>query len=273
MNRYTTRTFALEIVLVIVAIVFMIPLIVLVAVALQTPGSSIGTFGFTWPLNFSNFSTAWTQSAMGPSMVNSAVIVVVSVTLIIVVSSTAAYTLTRVTRKWSRGVFYLFLLGFVFPGQLALVPLYLQFSSAGLVGTPIPVILIDVAGFLPFAIFLYSAFIRDLPRDYEEAARIDGARPWRVFATIVFPLLRPVTGTVIILCALSIWNDFFNPLLYLSGSASSTAPLSVYTFVTQYTANWPLVFCALIISVIPILVAYFLMQRFIIRGFASGLKG
>lgn len=273
MNRYTHRTLALEIVLIVVALIFMIPLIVLVAVSLQTPGSTTNALGFSWPLNFGNFATAWVDSAMGPAMLNSFMITIVSVAIIIAVTSTAAYTLTRVTRAWSRGVFYLFLAGFLFPGQLALVPLYLQFSKVGLVGSPIPVILVDVAAFLPFAIFLYSAFIRDLPKDYEEAARIDGAPAWRVFTTIVFPLLRPITGTVIILCSLSIWNDFFNPLLYLSGSASQTAPLAVYSFVTQYSANWPLVFCALIISVIPILIAYFFMQRFIIRGFASGLKG
>ena len=91
--------------------------------------------------------------------------------------------------------------------------------------------------------------------------------------TILFPLLRPVTGTIAILCALSVWNDFFTPLMYLSGGNSATAPLSVFKFVGLYGAQWHLVFSALIISVLPILAAYFIMQRFIIRGFASGLKG
>lgn len=126
---------------------------------------------------------------------------------------------------------------------------------------------------MPFTVFLYCAFLRDLPRDYEEAATIDGAGSLRMFWTVVFPLARPVTGTVAILTALGVWNDFLNPLLYLTGGNTRTAPLSVYTFVGEYSANWPLVFSALITSVIPILVAYFLMQRFIMRGFASGLKG
>lgn len=273
MNRYTRRTLALELVLILVAALFMIPFVVLLSVALRDPEAARGFLGFTWPLKFGNLTQAWTESAMGPSLVNSAVITGVSVALIVTVASTAAYTLTRRTAHWSRGVFYLFLAGFLFPGQLAMVPLYLSFARLGLVGSPVPVILINVAGFLPFSIFLYCAFLRDMPRDYEEAAELDGASPERTFLTVVFPLLRPITGTVVILCALSIWNDFFTPLLYLSGSASSTAPLSVYAFVGQYGANWPLVFSALIISVLPILVAYFLMQRFIIKGFASGLKG
>lgn len=273
MNRYTAKTAVLEGVLILAALVFLIPLVVLLSVALRDQNATAGFLGFTWPLNFGNFATAWTESAMGSSLLNSALITVVSVFFIVALASTAAYTLTRRTQAWARGVFYLFLAGFLFPGQLAMLPLYLWFANIGLVGSPLAVIVINIGGFLPFSIFLYSAFLRDLPRDYEEAATIDGARPSRAFVSIVFPLLRPITGTVVILTGLSIWNDFFTPLLYLSGSGTSTAPLSVYSFVSIYSANWPLVFAALIISVIPILIAYFLMQRFIIRGFASGLKG
>lgn len=273
MNRYTTRTAVLEVILILVGIVFISPLVILVSLALRTPTAEPGFLGFTWPLNFGNFATAWTESAMGASLMNSALITAISVALIVLFASTAAYTLASKTQGWSRGLFYLFLAGFLFPGQLAMLPLYLWFAKIGLVGTPWAVIAINVGGFLPFAIFLYSTFLRDLPREYEEAATIDGARPTRAFISIVFPLLRPITGTIVILAGLAIWNDFFTPLLYLSGSDTSTAPLSVYSFVSQYSANWPLIFAALIISVIPILVAYFLMQRFIIRGFASGLKG
>ncbi|WP_243076370.1 carbohydrate ABC transporter permease [Microbacterium sp. SS28] len=273
MNRYTWRTLSLESVLIAFAVIFMVPMLVLIAVALRDPNGVPGFLGFTWPLNFGNLVTAWNESRMGASIINSIWITATCVVLIIGIASTAAYTITRRTQRWSRWVFTLFLLGFLFPGQLALLPLYLTFSKLGLVGNPIAVIIIDVAGFLPFAIFLYAQFLRDLPRDYEEAALIDGARPFRAFWSIVLPLLRPVNGTVGILSALAIWNDFLHPLLYLSGGSSRTAPLSVYAFVGEYSANWPLVFSALLTSIFPILIAYFLMQRFIMQGFATGLKG
>jgi raffinose/stachyose/melibiose transport system permease protein len=273
MNRYTFRTALLEVVLIGTAVVYCVPLVVLLTVALRDKNASPGLFGFTWPPDLGNLPTAWTESAMGPSVVNSVVIAVVSVISIVALAATASYALARRTQRVSRSVFYLFMAGFLFPGQLAMLPLYLQFASVGLVGSPIAVTLISVGGNLPFAVFLYTSFLRDLPRDYEEAAIIDGAGPWFAFVHVVFPLLRPVTGTVAILTALSIWNDFFTPLLYLSGSNTKTAPLSVYSFVGLYGADWPMVFSALIISVLPILVAYFLLQRFIIRGFASGLKG
>lgn len=273
MNRYTSRTLLLEIALILAAVVSFFPFVILIGVALHDNNATSGTFGFSWPLDFGNFAQAWTESEMGASLVNSIFITSVSVFLIVALASLASYTITRTTMKWSTGVFYGFLVGLLFPGQLALIPLYLMMRDLGLVGSVWAVILISVGGAMPFSIFLYSSFLRALPMDYEEAATLDGCGSTRTFYTVVLPLLRPVTGTVIILNALGVWNDFFTPLLYLSGSGNSTAPLSVYSFVGRYSANWPLVFASLLISIVPILIAYLFMQRFIIRGFASGLKG
>ena len=102
---------------------------------------------------------------------------------------------------------------------------------------------------------------------------IDGAGALRAFFQVVFPLVRPVTLTVVILDAVFVWNDFFTPLLYLSGSASQTIPVAIFAFVGQYTSDWNLVFAGLVIAILPILIVYFLMQRYIISGFAGGLKG
>ncbi|WP_255271924.1 carbohydrate ABC transporter permease [Actinomadura madurae] len=126
---------------------------------------------------------------------------------------------------------------------------------------------------VPFAVFLYAGFLRVLPREYEEAALIDGGGPLQVFWRVVFPLLRPVTGTVVILNAIFVWNDFLTPFLYLSGSDQQTIPVAVYGFIGQYVSQWNLVFAGLVIAVLPILIAYFVMQRHIIKGFAGGLKG
>jgi raffinose/stachyose/melibiose transport system permease protein len=126
---------------------------------------------------------------------------------------------------------------------------------------------------MPFAIFLYATFMRALPLDFEEAASIDGAGAIRTFRSVVFPLLRPITATVIILTAVFTWNDFLTPLLYLSGSTNQTITVAIYGFVGQYGAQWNLIFAAIIISILPILLAYFLLQRYIVQGFAGGLKG
>jgi raffinose/stachyose/melibiose transport system permease protein len=112
-----------------------------------------------------------------------------------------------------------------------------------------------------------------MPRDYEQAALIDGASQLQAFTQVVFPLLRPVTGTVVILNAIFTWNDFLTPLLYLSGTERQTTPVAISTFVGQFVAQWQLVFAGLVIAIAPILVVYFALQRSIIKGFSSGLKG
>jgi raffinose/stachyose/melibiose transport system permease protein len=126
---------------------------------------------------------------------------------------------------------------------------------------------------MPFSIFLYTAFLRNIPKEYEEAAEIDGAGRVRTFAYIVLPLLRPVTGTVIILTGVFVYNDFFTPLLYLSGSGSQTTTVALSGFVGEYRSYWNLVFAGLIMSSAPILILFFTMQKTVIKGFGGGLKG
>jgi len=273
MSTYTWRTLILEIVFIIVGIIFLIPFLVLLSVAFRNPNAPRGPFDLTWPPSLDNLVTAWQTSAMGAALLNSAIITIISVILIVVFASAAAYPLSRYTQRWSRGVFYFFVAGLLVAGQASILPLYTFVRDIGLMNTLWAVILIEVGANMPFTIFLYTAFLRELPRDYEEASQIDGAGPTRVFVSVVFPLLRPVTGTILILTALGVWNDFFTPLLYLSGGGNKTAPLTLYTYVGQYSSNWPLVFSALLLSILPILVLYVFTQRYIIRGFASGLKG
>jgi raffinose/stachyose/melibiose transport system permease protein len=224
-------------------------------------------------LTLANYRQAWHEAALGRAIFNSAVITVVSVAIVVVVSSLAAYPLARGTARWSKWLFGLFMLGLLLPFQLALLPLYTTIRDLHLLGTLWSLVLFYSGLQIPFSVFLYTAFLRALPTDYEEAALLDGCSPLQAFRRVVFPLLRPITGTVVILNAIFIWNDFLTPLLYLSGSSHQTIPVAIYTFVGQYTSNWQLVFAGLVMGITPILLIYFAMQRHIIRGFAGGLKG
>ncbi|MVA74708.1 ABC transporter permease subunit [Auraticoccus sp. F435] len=273
MRPYTWRTMLLEVGLLAAGVVFFIPFFVLFSVAFRNPDAAPGPLDATWPPNFDNLVTAWTSSAMGPALANSAIITVLSVVPMIVLSSAAAYPLARYTQAWSKGLFYFFVLGLLFAGQAATIPLYILIRDLGLMGTIWAVVLIHVGGAMPFGVFLYTTFLRELPRDYEEAAALDGCGGVKAFARVVFPLMRPITGTLLILQALGCWNDFFIPLIYLSSGSNLTAPLAVYSYVGTYTADWPLVFSALLISIAPILLFYLFAQKHIIKGFAAGLKG
>lgn len=273
-RRYTWRTFALEIVLIVFAALFLFPIYVLVVQALKTPVElAASPLGLPPRLYFGNFVEAWTSARLGPALLNSTVVTGSSVLALVVLGSLGAYVLARRSSRLSDGFFQLFLLGIIVPFQLALIPLYQLMKSWQLLGTYTAMILFHTGGLLPLAIFLFAGFLRSTTRTYEEAALIDGASHLQTFVFIVFPLLRPVTGTVVILSTILVWNDFFTPLLYLSGSGRQTVPVAIYSFVGQYVSQWHLIFAGLIIGTAPVLTAFFVLQRTVIRGFASGLKG
>lgn len=272
MKRYTLKTGVLEAVMIAAALLFAAPVYVLLNTALKSGGVTTSLAPTTNP-SFDNFATAWVSGGLGPAMINNIVVTVVSVFLIVVVSASAAYPLARITRTWSKLTFGFFLGGLLIPGLLALIPLYTTFRDLQLIGSIWGLILIYVGTQMPFSIFLYVQFLRSLPLDFEEAATLDGGSPFRVFWQVVFPLMRPITGTVVILNTIHVWNDFFTPLLYLSGSGTNTIPIAIYSFTGQYVNEWGIIFAALIIGVVPLLIFYFLLQKSIIKGFAGGLKG
>lgn len=273
MNRYTIKTGVLEVVMLLVAIIFFIPVYVLVNMSLKFPNDPGSAIQPVTNPTFSNYIDAWNQAQLGPALLTSTIVTVVSTVFIVLFAAFASYPLARATRAWSKWAFYGFLIGLLLPFQLALIPLYQTMRDLGILGNPVSLIIFYVGSQMPFSIFLYVGFLRSTPVEYEEAASIDGAGPIATFAQIVFPLLRPITGTVAILNVLHIWNDFLTPLLYLSGSGSQTVPVALFSFLGQYVSQWNLVFAGLVISIAPILIVYFLMQKTIIKGFASGLKG
>jgi raffinose/stachyose/melibiose transport system permease protein len=272
-NRYRWHTLLLEVAMVAVALVIAFPVYVLVNLAVRSPSDTSSPIRPTTSPTLVNFLHAWQQGALGGALVNSAVITASSVAVVLVVSALAAYPLARATARWSRGMFLLIMLGLVLPFQLAALPLYQTMRDFGLLGTVWALILFYSGLQVPFTTFLYVGFLRALPRDFEDAALIDGCTPLESFRYVVVPMLTPITVTALVLNTVAVWNDFFTPLLYLSGSAHQTMPVAIAGFVGQYAADWNLIFAALVISIVPILAIYFALQRNIINGFAGGLKG
>lgn len=267
------RGLLFELVMVAVAVAFAFPLYVLVMVALKRP-QEVAAHPLRPGVPFwGNLADAWSSADLGTALVNSTVVTALSVLLLVLVGSLASFALARWRRGLGYGVFLLFVLGLVIPLQLGMIPLYQLMRDAGLLNTYTSLIIFYTGHELPLAIFLYTGFLRALPAAYEEAAYVDGATPTQAFRKAVFPLLRPVTGTVIILNALFIWNDFLTPMLYVAGTPQQTTPVAIFAFVGEYSSEWGVIFAGLAIAVVPILVLYFVFQRHIIKGFASGLKG
>ena len=275
--RYTRRTLARELALILLAIVFSLPFYLLVALALESTSESSRTpLSFPWPPHLGNFSQAWNtggQAALSHALWSSLVITVSSVVSLIVLGSLCAYALARHSGRVSTAVYLLFVLGIILPFQLAIIPLYVAMRHVGLVGDYLGMIVLNTGLLMPLTVFLYTGFIRALPRDYEEAAWVDGAGILRTYARVVFPLLWPITATVAVLTGIVVWNEFFVALIFLAGSRYETVSVALYAFAGDYVARWNLVFAGVVIVIAPILIVFLFAQRHLIRAFSAGVKG
>lgn len=277
-SKYTPRMLVREIVLVIAGLIILIPFYMLVVTALKTPAEVASTSAMALPssISFEGFAIAFEGQGnrnVALGFMNSAIITVGSVALLIAIGSIAAYTIARRPGRLGNAAYLTFVVGIILPFQLAMIPTYVALRSVGLLGTHFGMIAVYVGLLMPLTVFLYTGFARVIPRDYEEAASIDGASKVRTFLTIVFPLLAPATGTVAIMTSLIVWNDFFTPLIFLSGSRATTLPVMIYSFVGENVAAWNVIFSVVIISMIPILAFYLFAQKKFIQGFAGGMKG
>lgn len=278
MFRYTRRTAAREVLVVLAALVVFSPMLILLNVSLKTSQSSVSTSAFSLanPVSLDGFREALAadgQNSLVTGALNSAIITGGSVLVLVLLGSITAFTLTRITSGWSKVAFGSFLVAIVLPAQLGQVPLYSAMRELGLLGTRTGMVLAYSGMLMPLAVFLYSGFTRSLPTEYEEAAQMEGAGRFAIFTRIVFPLLAPATGTVAILTGLIVWNDFFTSLVFLNGSDAVTLPVVVYSFVGTLVSRWNVVFAAVLLSMVPVLVLYLLAQKKFIQGFAGGVKG
>jgi raffinose/stachyose/melibiose transport system permease protein len=277
MFRYTKATALREAIVWIAALLTLLPFYFLVITALK-PDEELLTTGTSAPPsrptvgNFVEVLTAGGDNNILLALLNSVVVTVGSIAGLVAFGSLAAYVLARTTRRWGSAAFYLFLVAIVLPTQLGLIPLYIGARQVGLVGSLWGMVVLYVGTLMPLAVFLYAGFFRNLPRDYEEAAALDGASPARVFFRVVLPLMAPATGTVAILTGLIVWNDFFSALIFLGGSDSQTLPVSMYYYVGSLVSAWNKIFAIVIISMVPILAFYLFAQKKFIQGFAGGIK-
>jgi raffinose/stachyose/melibiose transport system permease protein len=277
MFRYTIATAVREAVVWVAALIGLLPFYFLVSTALKPNEELLTTSASALPTrptieNFTEVLTAGGDSNILLGLWHSVVITVGSILGLVLFGSLAAYVLIRTTSRWGNVAFYLFLIAIILPVQLGLIPLYIGARTVGLVGSMWGMTILYVGTLMPLAVFLYAGFFRNMPRDYEEAAAIDGASPTRVFFRVVLPLMAPATGTVAILTGLIVWNDFFTALIFLGGSESQTVTVSMYYYVGSLVSAWNKIFAIVIISMVPILAFYLFAQKRFIQGFAGGIK-
>ncbi|MBO9605538.1 MAG: carbohydrate ABC transporter permease [Paenibacillaceae bacterium] len=275
MQRYSLRTFALELIAVVLALLFLVPFYFVLANSFKSFGDLLAdTAGLPKSLSFDNYSRVWDIIQFPKVFLNSLLITVFSNIGLVVISGMAAYRIVRAPSRFNRLLFGCFVAAMVIPFQSIMIPLVKVASNVGLMGS-IPGLVICYFGFgVSLNLFLYHGFIKAIPREIEESAVVDGCTAYGVFWRIVFPLLKPMTVTIVLLNSLWIWNDFLLPLLMLNNPNIRTIPLATYSFFGQYTKQWDLALAALVLGVMPIVVFFLAMQRHIIEGITAGsVKG
>jgi raffinose/stachyose/melibiose transport system permease protein len=278
MFRYTKLSALREVGFWVLALIYLAPFFILISIALKPDGEVFSTSPLALPKaptldSFVHVLSATGESDIKVGLANSIFITVGSILILILLGSLTGYVIARSTRRWSRALYYLFLIAIVLPIQLGTVPLYIGARAVGLTGSAPGMIVLYGGLLLPLSVFIYGGFFRGLGTEYEESATIDGASPTQIFFRIVLPLMSPATGAVAILAGLIVWNDFFTPLIFLGGSDQQTMPVAMYYYIGSLVSQWNQIFAIVILSMIPILAFYLFTQKRFIQGFAGGLKG
>ena len=255
-----------------IALLFMIPIIVLVVTALRSEPDFVqnGVFSVPHSLRWANISDAWQVGDFGTTYKNSALITVVKVPLGLLISALAAYPLAKMRFRLSSLFFIYFVAGLAVPIHVALLPLFVIDRNLGLLGSLWALLPPYLAFGIPFQVFVLRGFMRGIPGELMEAARVDGASEISVFARLVLPLITPALATLCILDVVATWNEFLMALVLLPNADIHTLPLGLLNFFNQYTGSYTQLSAGIVLGVIPLLIAYMFLQRYLISGLLGG---
>lgn len=261
----------IQAVLLINAFIMVYPLFVMVISSFKT-NAEIFTSPFAMPESFSlaNAEKVWTDTNFVRYLANSIGVTAASIILIVVVSTMAAYAIARYEFRGSTLILMFFLSGMTVPLKLAIIPLFIQLDTLHLLDTYAGLVLVYVAMGIPSAVFIMTGFLRSLPRELEEAPRVDGANEWHIMMQIMLPLARPAMVIVAIQNAVPIWNDFFFPLILITSDNLKTLPQGLTVFMGEFTTNWGVLFTGLSLAALPITLVYIALSRHFIAGITQG---
>lgn len=275
-RRFVARNWLDAASFIVFGIVFVVPFVFIFLTAAKTQQEA-SLFEFSWPGSFQLLQNlrdvlAYGDNRMLLAMWNSTILTVGSVTLIVLFSALVAFVMQRRRDRVAAVVSSVMLAGLIIPP--AVVPTIFLLQWIGLYKTLLGLIMVEVAFTMPFATLIFRAFIASIHSEIDEAAIMDGASPLRVFFSIILPLLRPAIVTVIVTSAVGIYNDFTGPLYFLPGAQNVTAQLTLFSFISQFSSQWNLLFADVVVITIPPLIMFMFFQRQIVSGMTAGaIKG
>lgn len=255
--------------------IFLFPMYLALMNSMKPLGEILSnTLGFPKSLYMDNFKYMFDKMNYAHAFFNTLLVTVVSVTFVVVLGSMCAYKLSRTNDKKSWVIMMAFFSSMIIPFQTIMIPIAKVAKGLKLVDSIPGLILIVLPLFAPFAIFMFHGFVKTIPTDIDEAAIIDGCSQFGTFFRIIFPVLKPVSGSVIVLNALWLWNDFALPVIMLQSAKNKTITLTIFTLFSSVQWNWHYALAGLVLSALPIIIFFIFMQRYIIKGVIAGaVKG
>jgi len=257
-------------------LVILAPFLWLIISSLKTEAEIGAGNPFAMPKNlmWQNYIDAWNVGNFAALISNSLINVAAVVTLMLLTCVPAGYALAKIRFPGREWVFYGFIFGLTIPVQSIIIPLYQTLSNLGLINSLVGVTLAQVSNAIPFGIFLMRNFFLGVPSELSEAARIDGATHTQILTRIFLPLSMPAMQALVIISALTTWNDFFLPLVVLISEDVQTLPLGLVRFASTYNTSYRLVFSGTVITFLPVIILFIFVQRRFTEGLTQGaLKG
>lgn len=268
---------AFYIIIILVLIVTCYPIFWVVASSLKTQLELSNNPPYTMPGSFyiGNYVTAFTRSSLLRYFLNSTVVAVCTLIAIVVLGAPAAFAISKIKFRSSERVLTFFLMGIMIPIFVCLIPMFQIYNKLGLRNTYLALILPQVGFGLPMCIYLYVNFMKFVPNSLCEAAMIDGASSFQIFTSIIFPMAKNSTITILIFNFVNIWNEFTYANTFMTGSSMKTLPTGLNDFVGEMgSRDWGATFAAIVVAVLPTLIIYFFLNKSVMEGMAAGaVKG
>jgi len=259
-----------------ICLMCLIPFIVLIILSLNTPQHSLEDGSVFIPdFYFANFYEGWIKSNIGNAMINSGFITLFALILIVILGAMAGYSISRFHYKHNRIIFAILLSCMMIPGIINTVPLYSLMIKLKAINTLWGMAIVCATLAIPQAVFVFTGFIKGIPIEIEEAAIIDGCSRFKVFWEIIFPLLKPSISAIIILNGFGIWNNYSQAVFFLQNSKKHNVPQALSVYFQQFAgAKWNLMAATALIAIVPVMIAFLLLQRKLMEGLTAGaIKG
>jgi ABC-type glycerol-3-phosphate transport system permease component len=265
----------LHVMLAVLAFLTLVPVLLVISTTLKTPEDvRVNPFGLFTSFSFQNIVDAWTVGRFSDYLLNSILLTVPSTLLVVVISVMAGYAFARLPFRGRTTMFYLVVLGLLVPFFTFMIPLYFQLRSLGLLDTLPGAILVLTSTGISFGTFFMRAFFSDLPMELEQAARVDGASEWQIFTRVMLPLVGSGVGALTVFTFLANWNNFLIPLLYLPSGEFRPLTAGLYMFTGGRTLDVGPLAAGTLITILPVIVLFVLLQKQVTQGFISGaVKG